>query len=191
MTVFQTERLTLRRLDSGDADFIYALTNDPDWLRWIGDRGIRTREDALAYIENGPVAMYAQVGFGLYAVVPKEGGAPIGMCGLLKRAWLDDADIGFAYLPRFRGAGYALEAAAGTLEYARSTLGIERVLAIVSPGNAASIRLLEKLGMTFERAARAPGEESDVLVYGRSLRGATEASESATLRPPPTPETRS
>ena len=168
LNVFRTERLTLRRLDSDDADFIFALTNDPDWLRWIGDRGIRTREDAVAYIENGPMAMYAEHGFGLYAAVLSDG-TPIGMCGLLRRAWLEDVDIGFAYLPHFRGAGYAREAAAGTLDYARSTLGLERVLAIVSPGNTASIRLLEKLGMAFEREARAPGETSDVLVYAVRL----------------------
>jgi ribosomal-protein-alanine N-acetyltransferase len=164
-SILESERLTLRELTAGDAPFILELTNDPDWLRYIGDRGIRSVDDARDYIANGPAAMYAAHGHGLYGVARKGSETLIGMCGLLRRAWLEETDIGFAFLPAHRGSGYAHEAAAATLDHARRILGLPRVLAIVSPENAASIRLLEKLGMRFERRATPPGDSKEVLVY--------------------------
>lgn len=165
MTVLETGRLSLRHLADDDAAFILELVNDPDWLRFIGDRGVRSLDDARAYILNGPVASYARHGFGLYLVELRDGRAPVGMCGLLKRDWLDDVDVGFAFLPRFRGMGLAHEAARATLDFALGTLGLPGVAAIVSPENAGSIRLLEKLGMRFERMAVPPGAEQEVGVY--------------------------
>src|SRR5438270_3424377 len=131
LEVLRTERLVLRRLTAGDADFILALVNDPDWLRYIGDRRIRTREDASAYLLAGPLAMYDRLGFGLYRVELRESGVPIGICGLLKRDALDDVDIGFAMLPHFRARGYAFEAAAATLAYGQRELGLLRIVAVV------------------------------------------------------------
>ena len=165
MTVLETERLSLRLLAGDDAPFILELVNDPDWLRFIGDRGVRSLDDARAYILNGPVASYAWHGFGLYLVELRDGGGPVGMCGLLRRDWLDDVDVGFAFLPRFRGMGLAHEAARATLEYGTGALGLSRIAAIVSPENAGSIRLLEKLGMSFQRMALPPGSEQEVCVY--------------------------
>ena len=161
-----SERLVLRTLTPDDAEFILELTNDPDWLRFIGDRGIHNLEDARRYIAEGPAAMYQQFGFGLLAVVVRGTGELAGLCGLLKRSWLDHADLGFAFLPRHRREGFAYEAAEATLAHARSVLGLERILAIVTPANRASIRLLEKLGMQFEREARAPESGDEVCVYG-------------------------
>ena len=170
MNVLSTSRLSLRRLDEGDAAFIVELMNDPDWLRFIGDRGVRTLDDARDYIATGPGAMYARHGYGLYAVERRNEPGPIGICGLVRRDWLEDADLGFAFLPAFRGAGYAREAAAATLEHAKDDLGLHRVLAIVSPENEASVRLLARLGMTFQRMDRpAPGAAEEVCVYGREL----------------------
>ncbi len=165
MTVLETERLSLRHLAEDDAAFILELTNDPDWLRHIGDRGIRTLDDARAYVRDGPATSYARHGFGLYLVELRDGAVPAGICGLLRRDWLEDADLGFAFLPRFRGMGLALEAARGTLEHGREALGLRRIAAIVSPENADSIRLLEKLGMRFERMALPPGGDREVCVY--------------------------
>jgi RimJ/RimL family protein N-acetyltransferase len=158
--VIETERLVLRRLDLDDTGFIFELVNDPDWLRHIGDKNVRSLDDARAYLVNGPLAMYAQHGFGLFAVERREDGAPIGMCGLIKRDTLDDVDIGFAYLPAYRAQGYAREAAAATLAYARDALGMKRVVAIVSPANHASARLLERVGLRYESAVR-PAEDRD------------------------------
>jgi RimJ/RimL family protein N-acetyltransferase len=167
--VLTTERLVLRWLSSEDAEFIFELMNDPDWLRYIGDRGIRTVDDARGFIASGPVAMYARLGFGLYAVELREAHTPIGICGLIKRDWLEGVDVGFAFLPAFRGMGYAREAAAATLEYARTTLGLDRILAIVSPENDDSVRLLTRLGLAFERMGRAAPEAPEVCVYGRTF----------------------
>ena len=142
-----TPRLRLDPFTVDDAAFIVALLTDPDWLRYIGDRGVRTEEEARGYLASGPLASYAAHGFGLYRVARRDTGAPIGMCGLLRRDTLPDVDLGFAFLPAHRGQGFAREAAAATLAYARETLGLDRIVAIVSPANASSIRVLEALGM--------------------------------------------
>lgn len=151
MTVLETPRLTLRELTPADAGFVLELVNEPLWLQFIGDRGVRTLADAEGYIRKGPMASYAQHGFGLWCVARKADGVPLGMCGLLKRETIPDIDIGFAFLSRFHGQGYAAEAASATLDHARRKLGLKRVAAITSPGNTASIRLLEKHGLRFER----------------------------------------
>ncbi|QJR36539.1 GNAT family N-acetyltransferase [Gemmatimonas groenlandica] len=152
--MLSTERLTLDPLTYSDAEFIVELLTDPDWLRYIGDRGVRTVHDARGYLENGPMASYATNGFGLYRVSLRESGVPIGMCGLLKRDALPDVDIGFAFLPAYRGQGYAFEAAAAIVADARDRLGMTRILAIVTPGNVGSIRVLQKLGMSQDGIVR-------------------------------------
>ena len=164
--VLETERLRLRRLQADDAAFILRLVNDPEWLRYIGDRGVRTLEDAERYIENGPAAMYRRHGFGLFAVERKDKAGPIGICGLLRRDILPDVDIGFAFLPQFRGAGYALESARATLAWARDALGLRRVVAITAPHNERSQALLRKIGLAFEKTTRLSGETEDVALFG-------------------------
>ena len=156
MHVIETERLLLRRQAATDAPFLLELMNDPDWIRYIGDRGVRTLEEARAYIRDGAVAMYEQHGFGLYLVETKTDGVPVGICGLLRRDDLDDVDLGFALARAHRGRGYAREAAEATLAYARDVVGLRRVAALVAPGNTASIRLLHDLGFTFDRVCERP-----------------------------------
>ena len=151
MTVLETERLILRHFNPDDAPFILALLNEPSFLRYIGDKKVRTLEDARQYILNGPVATYAQHGFGLYQVELRDSHTPIGMCGLLKREELPHPDIGFAFLPDFWNKGFAYEAAAAVLKDARERLQLDGLLAIVNPDNEASMRLLEKLGFNFEQ----------------------------------------
>ena len=166
--VARTARLVVRELTTDDAAFIVALLNDPDWIRNIGDRKVRTDDDARAYIAAGPAAMVAQHGFGLWGVARTDDPELIGMCGLIRRANLDDVDIGFAFLPAFRGQGYAAEAAAASVEVARARFGLRRLVGIVSPSNVASIRLLEKLGMTYERTLElTPGDP--VRLFGMAL----------------------
>ncbi|HEX3559174.1 MAG TPA: GNAT family N-acetyltransferase [Pyrinomonadaceae bacterium] len=150
MEVLVSERLRLRWLDAGDAAFILRLVNDPDWLRFIGDRGIRTPEDAAAYIENNLLQMCRRLGFGLYLAELRADATPVGICGLIKRDTLEDVDIGFAFLPEYRGLGYGYEAASATLAHARRDFGLSRVVAITTRDNERSMRLLEKLGMRYE-----------------------------------------
>lgn len=150
MRVLETDRLALRRLTVDDAPFVLELVNDPAWLEFIGDKGVRTLDDAHDYIRKGPIDMYERLGFGMYLVELRECSTPIGMCGLIKREGLEDVDIGYAFLPGFRGNGYAYEAASAVLAYGNGVLGLQRIVAITTPGNASSIRLLEKMGLKLE-----------------------------------------
>mgnify|MGYP001189142037 CR=1 FL=1 len=143
-----------------------ALLNDPSFLRFVGDRGVRTIEAARAYIMAGPIAMYERVGFGLYLVETRREAVPIGICGLLRRDGLADADLGFALFPEYRRQGYTLEAASAVLRYGRDTLGLTRIVAIVQPDNVASCRLLGKLGMVPEQLVRLTPESDEVMLYG-------------------------
>lgn len=146
LTAVESRRLVLRRLCEDDHAFLLDLLNQPSFVRFIGDRGVRTADQARKYVRDGPLASYARHGFGLLCVELRRGGAPIGICGLLKRDVLVDPDLGFAFLPDYWGRGYAQEAAQAVLAAARDRLGLRRVAAITQPDNAASIRLLEKLG---------------------------------------------
>ena len=158
MKVLETERTIIRWMTPEDAPFILKLVNDPDWLRYIGDRGVRTLDDAHSYLEKGPIDMYRRLGFGTYVVVLKETGAPMGSCGLVKRDGLEDVDIGFAFLPAYRTKGFAYEASSAVLEYARAQLGLKRLVAIATPGNASSTRLLERLGLRLEGKVNLPND---------------------------------
>jgi RimJ/RimL family protein N-acetyltransferase len=165
MKVLETDRLLIRRLSVDDADFILGLLNEPSWLRFIGDRGVRNREDARGYILKGPIDMYDRLGFGLYMTELKEGGVPIGLCGLMKRDFLEDVDIGFALLPGFWGKGYAHEAAAAVMEHGKGELGLKRIVAITNPENHSSMRLLEKLGLKFDRMVRATADGPELRLF--------------------------
>ncbi|GAC1692507.1 MAG: GNAT family N-acetyltransferase [Steroidobacteraceae bacterium] len=160
-----TARLRLRRLAPGDAPFVLRLLNEPSWLRNIGDKGVRTPADAQRYLETGPVEMYARLGFGLYQVRLASSDEPIGMCGLLKREALQDADLGFAFFPEFWGNGYAREASAGVLRHARDSLGLGRIVAVTAPHNGASRRVLERLGFALERTVRLEAGGEELLLY--------------------------
>lgn len=165
MKVLETKRLVLRQMSLGDAAFILELLNDPAFIRFIGDKGVRTLDDAGNYILNGPVASYKQFGFGLYATELKETGAPIGICGVLKRETLPDPDIGFAFLPAYWNKGYAFESAAAVMDYARTVLQLNRVLAITTPDNEASAKLLGKIGLSFDKLIRLSPDAAEVKLF--------------------------
>lgn len=164
-----TERLSIRPFELADAALILRLLNEPGFIRNIGDRGVRDLESARHYLESGPLASYAAHGFGMWRLALRADDTPIGMVGLLKRAFLDDIDVGYALLPEFCGCGYALEAAGAAVAYARETLGADRLLAIVSPGNEPSIRLLHKLGFVDGGTVRMPADETDLLLFALDL----------------------
>jgi [ribosomal protein S5]-alanine N-acetyltransferase len=168
LPMLQSDRLTLWQLDESDAPFILRLLNEPSWLEHIGDKGVRTAEDAKRYIADGPVEMYRRSGLGLYLVRLSAGHEPIGLCGLLRRETLEDVDLGFAFLPEFWGKGYAHESAAAVLAQARKTLGIRRIVAITKPGNGASRKVLEKLGFAFERPVRLGMAGDELLLYANT-----------------------
>ena len=165
LRVLETERLIVRKLASDDAEFILKLLNEPSFLRYIGDKGVRTTADAIQYLQTGPIASYERFGFGLYLVALKETGTSIGICGLIKRETLADIDVGFAFLPAFWSKGYAFEAADAVVAYGREALGIRRIVAITSPDNNGSIRVLEKLGLRFERMIRLSEDEGELKLF--------------------------
>ena len=188
-TILQTSRLHLRRLRPEDAPFILRLLNEPSFIEFIGDRGVRTLEDATAYILNGPVASYQKHGFGLYLVEHKASGVPMGICGLLKRDTLEDVDVGYAFVPEFWGQGFALEAVAATLAHARESFGIRRIVAITNPDNYPSIGLLEKLGFGFEGIIRLGEGAPEVKLFGLNLTPSVDATESSVNPPLPPSKT--
>jgi len=165
MNVLETERLRLRWLTPDDAPFIIELLNDPSFIRYIGDKQVRTHDDARAYVLNGPAKSYETYGFGLNLVELKSEGMPIGICGLLKRDTLPEPDIGFAFLPAYWNQGYALEAAAAVMQHGRETLGVKVVLAITTPDNEASGKLLSKIGFRFDRVVKLSEDATEVKLF--------------------------
>jgi len=165
LQILETERLSLRHMAVDDAAFILGLLNEPSWLQFIGDRGVRTLDDARAYVLNGPVAMYSRLGFGLYLVELKDSRVPIGICGLIKRDFLADVDIGYALLPAYWSNGYAYEAASAVLTYGQNKVGLKRIIAITDPDNHRSARLLEKLGLRYEGMVAYPDTHKEVRLF--------------------------
>jgi RimJ/RimL family protein N-acetyltransferase len=167
--ILETERLIISELTTDDGEFILELLNDPSFIRYIGDKGVKSVEGARRYILTGPVESYKQNGFGLYLVKLKGEEKSIGICGLVKRQALPDADIGFAFLPSYRSKGYAYEAAAAILDYAQAKLGLERVLGITLPENSSSIKLLRKIGLRYDGMVRLIEEEREVMLFTTDL----------------------
>lgn len=165
----ETERLFLRRVTLDDADLMLAVWNDPAFVRNVGDRGVRTTEEAHEAMRAGALKLYEDYGYGPYSMVLKSDGSKIGICGLFRRESLEDPDIGFAVLPDFCSRGYAGEAAFAVLAHARDDLGIRKLAAIVSPKNAPSIGLIEKLGLAFERMITMPGDDEAISLYSATL----------------------
>ena len=161
MTIFKTERLALVEFKKTHAAFLYDLVNDPVWIEFIGDKNVHSLKDAEDYIENRLRKSYENHGFGFYVVKIKETDQPVGMCGLVDRPGLDDIDIGFAFLKEHRKRGYGFESSEGMLRYANKELGIDKVVAITHPDNVASGKLLEKLGLTFDRLIQLPEDKKD------------------------------
>ena len=161
--ILETERLVLRELNTNDAVFILKLLNTPTWLKFIGDKKVHTIEDAKNYLVKGPIDSYKKNGFGLWLIILKKDNTPIGMCGLINRESLDDIDIGFALLPEHEKLGYGFEVASATMNYARNVLGINKIVAITDPRNIASIKLLNKIGLQFEKTIKVAEHDTTLL----------------------------
>jgi RimJ/RimL family protein N-acetyltransferase len=166
----ETERLRVRPMAVSDAAFVYRLLNEPSWLQNIGDRGVRSIADAASYIESKVISMYTVMGFGMYVAESKADAVPLGMCGLVRREALPAPDIGFAFAPEYWGKGYAREAATAVMHHAGTQLGLDQLLAIVTPTNVRSCRLLESLGFRYEAVFRAVPHDQELKLYAITLR---------------------
>jgi [ribosomal protein S5]-alanine N-acetyltransferase len=167
--VIETERLILRKFTVDDASFMLKLLNTPSWLRFIGDRNVRSVEEAEQFLLNGYMKSYETHGFGFYVAIEKATQNLIGMCGLVKRNTLEDVDIGFAFMPESMGKGYGFEAASATLNYAESVMKLEKVIAIVDPKNVISIALIGKIGLQFEKMVRLSADDIELMLFGNSI----------------------
>ncbi|TFD99912.1 GNAT family N-acetyltransferase [Jeotgalibacillus sp. R-1-5s-1] len=165
MQTLSTERLVIRKLTPQDAPFIFTLLNDPTWIQFIGDRQIKSAEDAVQYIQNGPAAMYKEYGVGLCLVSLKQTGKPLGLCGLIKRDYLDDFDLGFAFTKEHQGKGYGFEAAKGVLDYAQDKLHLSKIVAFTTKDNYGSAALLKKLGMVESGTLIIPGDKEELTLF--------------------------
>jgi ribosomal-protein-alanine N-acetyltransferase len=171
MTVIITPRLVLRELTADDAPFILELLNETEFVRFIGDKGVKNVADARDYIRKGPVDSYVRHGFGLYAACLRDG-SPLGICGLVKRDGLSDPDLGFAFLARYRSKGYALESARAVLQRGRNEFKLARILAITTPDNERSVALLQKAGFEFEGMIRLGESAEELKLFGSTTAGA-------------------
>lgn len=169
MNIIETERLIICHLSEGDSEFILELLNSPGWLKFIGNKNVKTKTDAANYIINGPLKSYAVNGFGLYLVKLKNINTPVGICGLIKRDTLENIDIGFALLPEYEGNGYAFESADAVLKHAKKDLGIKKIVAITDKDNVNSIRLLEKAGLTFEKNILLKEDDKELMLFSALL----------------------
>jgi RimJ/RimL family protein N-acetyltransferase len=167
--ILETERTILRKVTESDADFVLDLLNQPSFIKYIADRNVRTLEQSREYIESRFTASYEKFGFGMWAVVSKESGEIMGVCGFVRREGLPEADIGFAFLPQFEGKGYAFEAASAIMRYGRDVLKLPRVLAITSMDNTRSQRLLEKIGLKYERIVSLPGSTEELKLFSTNF----------------------
>lgn len=169
MKILETERLSLRHVNTDDAEFILALLNEPAYIQNIGDRGIRTLEQAKKYILDRLISSYEKHGFGLYLVELKKTGEATGICGLVKREGLDDVDVGYGFLPTFWGKGYATESVLALKKYAKNAVGLKRVAGIVAPDNQGSIRVLEKAGLMYEKMVKLSEDDIDLKLYAAEI----------------------
>ena len=169
MHVANTDRLHLRHIETEDAGFILGLLTEPAFLKYVGDKEVRDLDTAQSYILQGPIASYETYGFGLYLVELLDSSEPIGICGLLKRSFLENADLGFALMPDHRGHGYAFEAAQATIDLARNTLKLPKLVAFTAGNNIRSVKLLQKLGMSFDKLIALPGSDKEVKLFSLRL----------------------
>ncbi len=165
MSIISTSRLELREICEEDAPFILELLNTPSWLKFIGDRNLHSTEDAKKYIVNRFIPGYKTFGFGFYLTKLKENNTPIGICGIVKRDFLEHVDIGFAFLPQYEGKGYGYESASAVMEYAQKTLEITTIAGITNSNNKSSIALLEKLGLRFQKMILLPNETEEIMFF--------------------------
>lgn len=165
MIITETARTRLRELTVNDAPFIRALLNEPAFLRFIGDRSVRTHDEASHFIETRYRQSYVDHGYGLYVIELREDGTAVGICGFVRRAALTHADLGFALLSPYEGHGYASEAAAAVLTHGRNVLGLTRVLAIAQQDNARSHAVLLRIGFTRDGVITMPGEDVPLALF--------------------------
>lgn len=167
--ILKTERLNIRHLTSDDTEFILKLLNEPSYIKNIGDKKVRTIEQAQEYLQNGPIKSYRKNGFGLNCVTLKTSNTAIGICGLIKRSEFEFIDVGYAFLSEYWFRGFAKEAMSALFDYTRKNGDYKKIKAIVNPDNIASIKLLQKLNFQFQKKMIFGHEKAVIKLYNVDL----------------------
>jgi RimJ/RimL family protein N-acetyltransferase len=168
--IAETNRLIISKITLDDAAFFLELVNTPNFIKYIGDRNLKTVEDAKTYLKNGTLKSYEDFGFGFYKLLLKEeNNKAIGTCGLVKREQLDNVDIGFAMLPEYEGKGFGYESCIAVLKLAKEQFKLNKVLAITLPTNNNSIKLLEKIGLSYEKRVKPFEDDKELLLFAKNL----------------------
>jgi ribosomal-protein-alanine N-acetyltransferase len=162
---FETERLIIRPMSLDDADLILELYNMPKFIEFIGDRNIKSLSDAENYIKAKFLPQFEKSGFGNYLIVLKEGNQKIGGVGIFEREGLDIVDIGFSVLERFEGKGLMFEAAQKVKSIGMDDFGLTKISAITVKDNFSSQKLIEKLGLKFQKYVTLPNETEELMYY--------------------------
>ncbi|MDH3323146.1 MAG: GNAT family N-acetyltransferase [Flavobacteriaceae bacterium] len=169
MSIAETNRLMISELSLEDAPFFLELVNTPNWIKYIGDRNLKTVKDAEEYLLNGTLKSYAEFGFGFYKLHHKKENKAIGTCGLIKREQLEEVDLGFAFLPEFEGKGLGYEASLAVIKLAKKRFDLKNLLAITLPINGNSIKLLEKLGFIYQKRIKPFDDDEELLLFAKQL----------------------
>ena len=168
LTHLETERLTMRPMSAEDAEFILELYNSPKFIEFIGDRNIKTREDAEKYITEKFLLQHEKLGFGNYLIIRKSDGCKVGSVGIFEREGLDVHDIGFSFLPEYEGKGFGFESASELLATAVEEFKLKNISAITTKTNFSSQKLIEKLGLKFQKMVKLPNDDEELLYYEMS-----------------------
>ena len=170
MIIAETKRLIIAKMTLDDAPFMLELLNTPNWIKYIGDRNVKTVDEAKTYMTNGVLKSYKESGFGFYKLLLKEeNNKIIGTCGLVKREQLENVDIGFAMLPGYEGKGFGMEASLEIMSLAKNLFRLPKIAAIVQPNNPNSIKLLEKLGLSFEKKVKPFDDGAELLLFAKTF----------------------
>lgn len=170
MPIAETNRLFISKINLKDAKFFLELVNSPNWLKYIGDRNLKTVKDAKTYLQNGTLKSYKDFGFGFYKLqFREEDNKTIGVCGLIKREQMEDVDLGFALQPEYEGKGLGYEASVAVLKLANEKFNLKKIVAITLPANASSIKLLGKLGFSYEKKVEPFEDGKELLLFARTL----------------------
>lgn len=153
-----TKRTTLKKLENEDRLFILELLNTDGWIKFIGDRNIQNEEDALEYIEK----INSNSAITYWVVHLNENANKLGIITLIKREHFDFYDIGFAFLPQFENNGYAYEASDAVLNFIIESTDLKTILATTILENKSSIKLIEKLGLSYYKSVNDNNNELSV-----------------------------
>ncbi|MFD1161265.1 GNAT family N-acetyltransferase [Hwangdonia seohaensis] len=169
MIIAETERLLISKFTLFDAPFFLQLANSPNCLKYIGDKNLKNIADTELYLQDKTIKSYADFGFGFYKLTLKKNNKPIGTCGLAKRDKLDDVDIGFAFLEDYEGQGLGFEASVEIIKLAKFKFNLKKIVAITNPDNRNSIKLLEKLGLLFEKRVNPFDDDEELLLFAKTI----------------------